>query len=445
MNKFVILTVLLFSLCTHANDHYRTEYYRALPFKETPYPKLRGVYQMSAEEAETNNHYAFYFDKQNRLSKVTFGIGNTLKNPEDYWYTEPDALMAPVTTISFEENRETHHFFNVNGMPVYVGDVFKQVFYYDKKVRTRMEFQDRAGEVVNNQNNVSYYTWTTLENGDVIENRYNTEGELQPTRPRFEYETVKLSFNSDGLLALIQNIDPKTQQLRTDSTGAAQNSFLYNEFGNFIKWVVMNEKGEAVIGTSGVAYENQFYQQAKLTHAYFYDGDGKRLALPWGPYSRKQEYDNHGNSVADIFLDIDDKIVVSEYGIAQINRKYIKNGQYLDTTEYLDSSGKLAMFSLRGYAKIKYLYNANGQLIEERYFDDQNKLISEKTNQLAVKKIRYEGNLLKTLSTYDAQGNLTIDNDNGASLVHYDYDKENINTKITYSHNNTVIKVIQRK
>ena len=355
----------------------QSEYFWSMPFRESPYQQTKGINPMSASEAQTINHYRLDYDQSQRLTQITFGIGNKLKDPSHHWYTEPSFIHAPMTKIFWQSNQEERQYFDVTGSRIQVGKVWRSVYRYDTAGnRISLHYYDREGKPVDNEVGIHRYAWNSHADTSVVERRYNTLDEPQVTRERFEYLTVKLNFNQQERLTLIQHFAEDEQTLLPDSAGAAQNSFTHDRNGNFIEWRVLDEKGKTVIGTTGVAYENQFYDdRGWLSYALFYDAEGKPIPLPWGPYSRKQLYDKHGNNVRDIFLDQDGKRTSSTFGVGEIVSTWDETGTRLLEVSYLDINRNPVNFKGRGYARKSYQYHANGTLKEELWYDESNRIV----------------------------------------------------------------------
>ena len=83
----------------------KSEYFWSMPFRESPYQQTKGINPMTAEEAQTFNHYRLDYDQNQRLTQITFGIGDKLKDPSHHWYTEPSFIHAPMTKIFWHRNK----------------------------------------------------------------------------------------------------------------------------------------------------------------------------------------------------------------------------------------------------------------------------------------------------------------------------------------------------
>jgi hypothetical protein len=53
----------------------KTEYYRHLVFRETPFSDTRGNHQIDKATAQNETHYKFVYDNQRRLVEISHRLG----------------------------------------------------------------------------------------------------------------------------------------------------------------------------------------------------------------------------------------------------------------------------------------------------------------------------------------------------------------------------------
>lgn len=366
----LLLAAISSAIPTQVFASTKYEYYWSMPFRESPFQQIKGINPMSAEKAQGTNHYKLTYEND-KLVEYSFQLGGSLKSPEQHWYTEPGFIVAPKTKVIWGENKEIRQYFDAANKRVAIDGVWEEVISYDNQGRRiAMKYFDDEGNPAENINGVHHYQWQSHNKLSVVETRFNKAGNPTPTRPRFEYLTVRLNFNDRGWLQKIEHLDATNLQLTADSAGAAQNTFKYDKQGNFIEWRVMDVNGKTVVGTTGIAFENQFYNDmGQLTHAKFYNVNGEQIPLPWGPYSRKQIYDEFGNSVQDLFLDKAGLLMTSNLDIAKIETSWSQDGVRLLEVNYLDLDGKLTNVKGRDYARKVYLYSDDGSLNQELLLD----------------------------------------------------------------------------
>ena len=81
------------------------------------------------------------------------------------------------------------------------------------------------------------YLWEQQIDGSVIENRINRSGEPVALRPGFEFYSIRLYYEHNGVLALMQNID-SVGNLVENRTGVAQDKLHFDKKGRWLGWTV---------------------------------------------------------------------------------------------------------------------------------------------------------------------------------------------------------------
>ncbi|NJO90034.1 MAG: hypothetical protein HC831_14610 [Chloroflexia bacterium] len=123
------LVVLLgFTACNGGNENNENnevtenvKHYRHLLFSETPFDDIKGIHEITAEEAKTINNYKFTYDEKNRPVSVEFCRDSVLLG-----YSETGAAKI---TFEYTDSTETRHYFDKDGNPKVVnGEVFKSVY-----------------------------------------------------------------------------------------------------------------------------------------------------------------------------------------------------------------------------------------------------------------------------------------------------------------------------
>src|SRR5690606_28216439 len=121
------------------------------------------------------------------------------------------------------------------------GSVFKEIYELDEKGnRIKLHFENLNGEKVQSAWNMSDYNWQINTDGTVIEKRFNLNAESVPMRPDLLFYTVKLIFDENGNIVLMQNINDDGSLLE-NASGAAQDKLEYDEKGAFMSWAVLDK------------------------------------------------------------------------------------------------------------------------------------------------------------------------------------------------------------
>src|SRR5690606_27339398 len=104
---FVVLTAFN-TIAVQANSSTKVEYFSTVQFMESPYQDFKGIISLTKEEAMKRNHYRFEYDDKERLSKISFLLGNKLRIPN---FTANYFFPSPVIKIDYEGNKEIRTFY----------------------------------------------------------------------------------------------------------------------------------------------------------------------------------------------------------------------------------------------------------------------------------------------------------------------------------------------
>ena len=315
-----------------AEDAENVKHYRHIRFSETPYDDIMGSHSLSAEEALAVNNYQFTYDDQNRLISVEFKRGDELL---DY-----SNLGAAKIVIEYAENKETLHFFNKDNEPQELAGVFTEVYELDENGnRTGLRFYDKEGNPVENRNKIAWYTWSTLDDGKIKENRFNLKGEEVVLNEFCPFYELRFSYGENGLVTRMENYQADTLYNCTAENcgdiGVSYFTFDYNEAGDLNKFTVCNTTGQL---------SNLYWGWAKFVHVFdehgnvieraYFDQDDEYLGGKRNPVSQ-YAYNEHGALVEVRMMDKDRNIINHpDHGAAIIKYEYNDKGHPVDTLRY---------------------------------------------------------------------------------------------------------------
>jgi YD repeat-containing protein len=144
---FALFVMLFATACTTGKANETSpapQYFTTLPFRETPFDPMVGIYPMSAEDARSRNHYRFEYDARGRPVRVSYRLGSRVRDileAPNYYFS------APIVEIAYGESRETHSFFDKHGNRIVIeGGVFAEVYDLDARgYRRALHFLDVEG------------------------------------------------------------------------------------------------------------------------------------------------------------------------------------------------------------------------------------------------------------------------------------------------------------
>ena len=168
------MAVLIMALSSCQSGEKQTDsgekYFSKLGFYETSFDRSTGLHAITAEQAREINHYRFSYDDQGRLVGLQYCRGDEL--------LDGSSTGVPRIEITYEGNKEIHHYFNTQGEPRSYSRVFSAEYELDDEgVRKHLRFFDKEGNPVENNNGIAWYDWEVLASGQLRENRYNMDGE----------------------------------------------------------------------------------------------------------------------------------------------------------------------------------------------------------------------------------------------------------------------------
>jgi YD repeat-containing protein len=311
--------------------------------------------------------------------------------------------------FSFSQNNEVIRFFDKNDKPISVlGNCSKFVYQLNELgFRKSLHFLDSNNKPVENSWNIYEYTWEYLDNGAVIEDRFNGQGKQVSIRPGFEFYKLRLYFNHAGHITLMQNID-KDGNLVENSSGASQDNITTNSDGNFLQWQVLNnqhqlEKGNGPNIAIGIQTFNEFGYEIALEHR---DENNQPIYNTYGICRSRTSFDKFGNLAGRRFYNEQNE--PSNHQIAgyhQLKIIWDTSGNNRASLSYYDTNGQPTHHATRGYHAVKYAYDKSNKLIKVSYLDTRGNLINRKDNKTAYITYQYNNDGTQTsIQRFDNQG-----------------------------------------
>ncbi|GEM_PF-5823227 len=382
---------------------YRSEYYAVLPFWESPYLPFAGADAITSEHAATRIHLQLDYDSLGRIIASHVKIGSAYKEFEGrfgHLY-----INAPLTLVAYNDNQETHSFFDRFGNQIKVqDDVYKKVYYKDDLNRNiRLSFFDEDDNTVNDVFGVQEYTWTHLPDGSVIEERFDSDGKLVPLRRDFQLLRTKMIFGSSGFFGLLINVDSVFNTLAGPNQAAAFR-YYYDTKNRFKRWEVFDQYWNSAIGPSNTAGEYNLHARHDLLDIVFFNPQGEP-ALHWSGAERWHlEVDDYGNITTLSFQKNDGTLMNGSRGYAVASYIWSEDGRFLQSQSFFDSSGEPILHGDLGVHEILYLRKENGVIEEIKHLDTSQELKNRRDTGVARIVYEYDANwLLKETHDFSAK------------------------------------------
>ncbi|CAM1368394.1 conserved hypothetical protein [Tenacibaculum litoreum] len=363
------IRVLVFTmLLSNAVLAQKIAYYRHLVFRETPFSDTKGIHQIDKATAQKETHYRFVYDEQNRLIEVSHRLGDYIINDNNNW--DSFIWFSPKMTIKYSKNQEIRYYYNrLNKRVEAHGNMYKAVFQLDDQGnRTSVKFFDKENRASENAWGIHQYEWTILGEGKVIEKRFNLKGEPKTIRPDFTFYTVRMEFGKDSLLDFVYHLE-ENGAIVNNSMKAAMDRIVYDQEGNFSRWMVFDKNLQPVEGNAPefAIGEHLYDTRGNKVELRGFDVIGRMKAMPSGVARVLNTYDEYNNQIEVKILDINNKL------LQHVKREYSKDGKRIEWLRFYNSDGNLLMHPQAKFAAMKFLYAKDGSMNGRKYYNDKMK------------------------------------------------------------------------
>lgn len=365
MYKKQLLTLVIILMGVQSSFGQKKEYYRHLIFRETPYSDTRGNHPIDEKTAMKEAHYRFVYDNQNRLVEVSHRLGNDIIADNGNW--DSFIWFSPKMTIEYSGNQEIRHFYNQFDEKIEAhGKMYKAVFKLNAEgKRTDLHFYDKEGNPSESSWGIHKYEWTYLEDGNIIEKRFNKKGESRPVRPNFTFHTIRLEFGEDDLLDFMVHLD-ENGKLINNTMSAAMDRIVYDQEENFSRWMVFDNELNPVEGNAPqLAIGEHLYDcRGNKVELRGFDVTGKNKAMPNGVARQLNTYDTFNNQIEIKTFDLEGN------QLQHIKREYSIDGKRVEWIKCYDTNGNLTMHPSGQFAAIKFEYEKDGRTIKQKFYNE---------------------------------------------------------------------------
>ncbi|WDI30970.1 hypothetical protein PUV54_13500 [Hyphococcus flavus] len=410
------------------------DYFATLPFRETPFAPLSGIHRLTEADAAQRNHFRFEYDRKGRPIRVAFMLGDLVREVNDaanyYFYT-------PVVEISYGPSTETRIFFDKHGNRINAnGDVFREQYTLDKNgYRKELTFYDHKDEPSANSWGVVRYEWSILDDGEVIEKRFDTEGNLAPLRASLPFYETRLHYGYAGWLSVMRNYGLEGK-LVLNELNAAQDMLEFNANGDIMSWNVLDVNGDLIDGNSpriarGIMEKNEFGYDISERYE---NAAGERVMNAYGRTYNKTTYDEFGNYLerGNYTLDGSSLLINEQRGYAGFRYEYDPSGHNRISLELFDENKKGVANATSGFARVEYDYDQQGNMIEIRFLTTDGVLMDRNDTGLAIIQHEYDSRGRRIETRYlNAKGVLTNDARTSIAVTRREYGDHGVPTRVT--------------
>lgn len=305
-----------------------SKYFRHLMFRETPFSEYRGIHPVETEQAPNFAHYEFSIDKQGRTTQIRYQINDHLIRSNEVWDSFIWFAPVVKISYLPQKEVHTYYDINDQQIEAH-GGVYRAEYQLDTDgKRIALRFFNEQGESSQSAWNIHRYEWRHKE-GLVYEKRYDLNNQQQSMRPELEFYEVELEYDNDDKLSFMRNLgldgEPTNNQsgagidrVTYDLAGNFIRWQVYDKDGNAVKGNNPNvHLGEHLYDN----YGNKIGLRG-------YDRSGKQVPFSWGVFEHASGYNEYGNQIESILLNQDGSAIrhiVFEYTTKQNEKEWLKS------------------------------------------------------------------------------------------------------------------------
>lgn len=365
--------------------------YSQMPFRETPYADLKGIFPLTNEQAVGRKHYVISYDQLGRVREVKF-VQDGEVIPLNI--NRNVVTHAPHIQVDYSEGKEVRTFFDEFGKQTHANGVYKEVYALDELGRREtLHFEDSRGERIESNWGIFEYQWSTDKRGTVTEQRFDVAGAPKEIRPGFPFYCLKLHYDQKGFLSMMENYGKDCKTLTQNTLNAAQDKLIYNQFGFMTSWNVYDaneqrSKGNGPGVARGVMEHDTF---GNTTREYYLDEQGNPMSNAYGWFDSHAEFDRHGNMISRFNYDVSGKKSdVAQLGYAGYRIQYDETGRHRTFMSYFDANDNPVAHKARGYHAVSMTYDEKGRRVKLVYLDREMKKVNRLDNGIAEIQIAYD-------------------------------------------------------
>ena len=318
----------------------RVAYYAHMPFRETAFADLRGIYPLTLKQSRHHKHYRFVYDDKDRPVEVSFRLGEEIQNLN---ISRNALTFTSVIRIEYEEGLEVRHFYDRFMNPTLANGVFREIYERDDDGnRASLQFFDVENRRTESDWGVYVYEWSIDRTGTVTETRVGRGGKAVSIRPHFPFYCLKLHYDQRGLLALMENFGETCNELTLNKLNAAQDKLQYNASGGIYAWNVYDANEQRSVGNGPMVARGIMERDAlgHTTREYYEDANGRIMTNAYGWTNTYASFDDVGNMVGRFNHDADGKrINNSQLAYSGYTMDFDEDGEHRLRLSYQNADG----------------------------------------------------------------------------------------------------------
>ncbi len=413
---------------TLTNIKMRSAYFKNVQFNVNGYLP-QGFNPLDTSIVKKTDCFKITYNQDNSIVAVSFVIKNTIENSYLYGFAERkyDYTDSSIIIANYDKF----------GKIISQGKSKEGIKLAYKKIA--MQNNMPISELMLNINktpvlDVPLRKFETNKQGQIIwESRVDAYQKVLDMSGGANVYFRKTSYTAKGLLELVSFYKDKQTPISVDEIHATK--YTYNTMGNIVENSFLNENMQVEADKqSGMAYRKMEYDKyGCMTSQILLDIFLKPINNIDGYAIQQNKFDGNTNNIERLFFDANNKPSFNKkIGAFGEKYEYTENGD-MKTKYFVDNKGNIQNSALNLYAKTSMLYDEAGNLLEESFFDANDKPVVPEDNLAHLKKMEYssQGLLLKN-SYFDINKKPLLLKKCACVSVQFEYDSMGNNTKEIY-------------
>jgi hypothetical protein len=276
-NIFVLILLAVVLLITTQAQANTTKYFGNIRYNHvSPYVDIKGVNPLNKEQTKNRPHFIFIYDSNKKLITIIDKSYNVVKRHHIA------SLGAYKVTFTYQNNKETRLFFDVNNDPmINMKGVYKEIYSFNNKgFKNGLSFYNQKNQLMESSWKISHYKWFKKNNW-VIENRFNLKNEKQPLAPYFDFATTAIEYDKTGNPYKHLNLDEKLE-VTNNGDGVAYYQDSYDEHGLHKKFAYYDKNNSLTHNQWEFGYAIKHYDElGNYLYRVKFDKSNKQLSPPY--------------------------------------------------------------------------------------------------------------------------------------------------------------------
>lgn len=364
----VIVSIFGFLSSGAASAEEVLKYFAKMPGVISPLLEFTPTGELTAKQANKNNHYVARYDDTGRMSSLKY-FKRTEPSSDSYFY-------AHEVRYTYEEGKRIRAYFDVDGQPkamsrhYYRSDNVQKEEYILDGNKTTLHMYGIGGKRVEAGTGTYVFEGEFLEGRGLVQRLYRKDGTPGIIFNYLPFEVSLLTQDEHGFIHQILNFDETTGTVKMhDAAGFSEMRIMFDKYGNELGWDFRNVDGALVNRAKDIVdggharwiYDFEWIDrtlgQYKSYVERYYTADGAIFCKADIVCATKREFNERTNATrVEIWNESDGLVWDPDQQFAKLEFDYDKEGRRIETRLY----GADAKLRTSGFARRIYNYADDG-------------------------------------------------------------------------------------